>query len=46
MGRTGRDAVGNQTLGVTNHQWEGHYKCRKVRGQDPTSSTSGTGDPH
>ena len=38
--------VRNQTPGETNHKQEEHHKHREAKGADPTSGTSGMGNPH
>lgn len=43
-GRRGRDTVGNQTPGKTNHKREGRHKYREARGSDPIPGTPGTGN--
>lgn len=45
-GREGREAVGNQTLGETNHEQEGHHEHGEGRETDPTPVIPLTGDWH
>lgn len=37
-GKEGREAVGNQTLGETNHEQGGHHKHGEGRETDPHTS--------